>query len=174
MTVYEPQEDSYLLKDVVSGLDLEGKKALDMGTGSGLIALEMAKSGAKVKATDINPEALEKVERKASERGVEIETVESDLFEEVQGEYDIIAFNPPYLPGEEGVGDEEIWRGGKKGTEVAERFLEQVDEHLRDEGSAYLVLSSRSEHKELVDRFDLEIVDSEKLWFEELFVVKYE
>jgi len=37
------------------------------------------------------------------------------FFENVEGDFDIILFNPPYLPGEKGVGDEEIWYGGEKG-----------------------------------------------------------
>ena len=174
MTVYDPAKDSYLLNEVISGLVLEGKKTLDMGTGSGIIAEEMAEQGAEVTAADINPEALEETERKAGEKELDIRTVKSNLFEDINGQFDVIAFNPPYLPGEEGVGDEEIWRGGEKGTEVVEEFLEQVDEHMRDGGAAFMVLSSRSEYGELVDRFELEIVESEKLWFEELFVAKYE
>lgn len=174
MTVYTLSEDSRLLKDLVSGIDLQGKKALDMGTGSGVIAVKMAEKGASVTATDINPEALEEAERNAEEAGVEIETVESDLFENIEAKYDILTFNPPYLPGEEGIGDEEIWRGGETGVEIVRLFLVQVDDYLSECGEVYLILSSRSDYEEVVEKFDLEVVDSEKLWFEELFVAKYE
>lgn len=174
MTVYTPREDSYLLRDFILRQELEGKKALDMGTGSGIIALAMAEKGAEVTAADVNPEALKKVGEKAEKEQVDLRTVESDLFDRIKEDFDIITFNPPYLPGEEGVGDEEIWRGGEKGVEVAERFLEQVDKHLSKDGSAYIILSSRSEYEPLVERFDLEILDSEKLWFEQLFLARYE
>lgn len=174
MTVYTPGEDSYLLRDFISELDLQGKKALDMGTGSGVIAVKMAEKGASVTTADINPEALKEAERKAEEVGVEIGTVKSDLFEDIEGTYDLITFNPPYLPGEEGVGDEEIWRGGETGVEIIRFFLEQVDDYLSEEGEVYLILSSRADYEEVVEEFDLEIADSEKLWFEELFVAKYE
>lgn len=173
MTVYNPAEDSYLLKDAISRLDLEGKKALDMGTGSGIIAVEMAKQDAEVTAVDVNPEALNEAERRAREEGVEVETVESDLFDDVDGKFDIISFNPPYLPGEEGIGDEEIWRGGEKGTELTRKFLEEVDSYLRRNGAAYLVISNRADHRSLIDEFGLEIVEEEGLWFETLFVARY-
>lgn len=173
MTVYEPAEDSFLLRDFVSELDLEGEKALDMGTGSGVIAVEMANQGADVTAADINPEALEVTRERAEEAGVDIDFVESDLFEDIEQEFDVITFNPPYLPGEEGVGDEEIWLGGEEGTEVVSEFLEKVDNYLRPGGEAYVILSSRSDYEELANEYDLEIVDTEKLWFEELFVAKH-
>lgn len=174
MTVYTPGEDSRLLKDFVSGLDLQGKKALDMGTGSGVIAVKMAEKGASVTAADINPEALRETEERANKAEVEIETVESDLFENIEGKYDIVTFNPPYLPGEEGIGDEEIWRGGEIGVEIVRSFLAQVDDYLSEDGEVYLILSSLSDYDEVVEEFGLEVVESEKLWFEELFVAKYE
>ena len=161
MTVYTPGEDSRLLKDFISGLDLQGKKALDMGTGSGVIAVKMAEKGASVMAADINPEALEEVEERANQAKVKIKTVESDLFENIEAKYDIVTFNPPYIPGEQGIGDEEIWRGGETGVEIARSFLEQVDDYLSEGGEVYLILSSRSDYEEVVEEFGLEVVDSE-------------
>jgi release factor glutamine methyltransferase len=173
MNVYTPGEDSHLLRDFISELDLQNKKALDMGTGSGIIAFKMSEKGAAVTAADINPEALKEAEMEAEEADVELVMVETDLFEEIDSKYDIITFNPPYLPGEKRVGDEEIWRGGETGVEIVESFLNEVDLYLADGGEAYVILSSRAEYEKTVEKFDLEIVDSEKLWFEKLFVAKY-
>jgi release factor glutamine methyltransferase len=173
MTVYEPAEDSFLLKNYISELELEGKKVLDMGTGSGFIALEMAEKGAEVTAVDKNLEAVKTVDRKAAEKEIEIEARESDLFENVEQKFDLIAFNPPYLPGEKGVGDEEIWRGGEKGTELTERFLENIDSYLTEEGYAVVILSSRADHERITEKYELEILRTEKLWFETLFLARY-
>jgi release factor glutamine methyltransferase len=173
MTVYEPAEDSFLLRDYISELELEGKKVLDMGTGSGFIALEMAEKGAEVTAVDKNLEAVKTVDRKAAEKEIEIEARESDLFENVEQKFDLIAFNPPYLPGEKGVGDEEIWRGGEKGTELTERFLENIDSYLTEEGYAVVILSSRADHERITEKYELEILRTEKLWFETLFLARY-
>lgn len=175
MTVYTPREDSFLLRDYVLGKDLEGKKALDIGTGTGIIAVAMAKQGADVTAVDINPEAVEATKQMAEEEGIDIQVLQSDLFENVEGEFDIITFNPPYLPGEEGIGDEEIWRGGEKGTELTREFLEQVDQYLAEDGSAYIVLSSQAaDLEEIREDYSLETVDSERLWFERLLIATYE
>lgn len=173
MTVYSPSEDTYFLRDFLKdNVELEGKKFLEIGTGNGEIAIHAAENGAEVTAVDINPEALEQVREKAEDKGLEIELMESDLFEEVKGrDYDVIVFNPPYLPGKDGVGDEEIWRGGETGVEVSERFLEEVEAYLSEKNSFFIVASSLAEYRSLIEEFDLSILDEEELWFETLYIL---
>lgn len=173
MTVYQPREDSFLLRNYIENLELEGKQILDMGTGSGLIGIEAAKQGAEVVSVDINPEAIETARENAREENAgNIDFVESDLFENIDGEFDYIFFNPPYLPGREGVGDEEIWRGGETGIELTVEFLQQASEHLKEGGEILVVLSSHADYEEVIEDFDLEIVDSEKIWFENLYLAR--
>lgn len=79
---------------------LDGTKtALDLCTGSGAIAVALAKkSGAKVTASDVSLKALELAEENAAENGAEIEFVKGDLFENLQGrKFDVIVTNPPYI-----------------------------------------------------------------------------
>lgn len=173
MTVYKPGEDSYMLKNYVSELELEGCKALDMGTGTGLIAMEMAEKGAEVTAVDINPEAVGSVRKKASENNLDVEVKRSDLFENISEKFDIIVFNPPYLPGDSGIGDEEIWRGGEKGVELTEKFLEASEDYLEEEGYCLVVLSSLSEIDEVIERFSLDIVEEKNVWFETLYIARF-
>lgn len=169
MTVYEPAEDTELILEYLEELDLEGKKLLEIGTGSGAIAVKAAELGAKVTATDINPEALEHAKERAED--LEIEFVESDLFENVEGEFDFIVFNPPYLPGEEDIGDEEIWRGGEKGVEITRDFLDAAGEHLEQGGAIIFVASSLAELDEL-NLEDFSRVSEKKLWFEGLYLFR--
>lgn len=171
MSVYPPREDSYFLKEYLEGLDLEGKQVLEVGSGSGILSVSMAEKGAEATAVDINPEAVEATEKRAEEAGVELEAFRSDLFDEVDGKYDLIVFNPPYLPGREMEGDEK-WRGGEKGVEVTEDFVKRYSEYLKDCGEALFILSSRAEYEELIE--DFEVVDSENLWFETLYIVRGE
>lgn len=175
MTVYTPGEDTYLVLENLEGLDLEGKKFLDMGTGNGEIALKAVEKGAKVTAIDVNPEALDYARDKAQERGLEdsISFVESDLFENLEGKFDVVVFNPPYLPGEQGLGDEEIWRGGERGIEVTEKFLVEVSDYLRPDGFALVVVSSQADVDDLLDSFDLVCVDEKSLWFEDLKLFRF-
>ncbi len=180
MTVYKPGEDTYLVLEHLEGLKLDGKKFLDMGTGNGEIALKAAEKGAEVTAVDRNPEALEYAREKAEEKGLDdvIEFVESDLFENVEGVeegFDVAVFNPPYLPGEEGgLGDEEIWRGGEKGVEVTERFLEDVSDYLRPDGYALVVGSSLADLEGLEEKFDFFSVGERSLWFEDLKLLRFD
>lgn len=170
MTVYSPAEDTYLLASVLPD-DLEGKRCMEIGTGSGYIAEEIAeKNPEKVTAVDINSEAV----KEASERLKDFENTEifvSDLFDSVKGKFDVIVFNPPYLPGETSeIGDEEIWSGGKKGREVTERFLERVQDYLTEEGKVYFIVSSLSDLE--LDGF--EVLGSRKLWFETIYAVGFQ
>lgn len=171
MTVYQPREDSRLLAKQILERDLDGMRCLDMGTGSGIIAKKMVRSGAEeVVAADKNPEAVEEASEKLEDQG-NVRVVESDLFENVEGKFDLIAFNPPYLPGsdvDEDMEDREIWRGGDSGEEFTEEFLETARERLNDGGEILFVVSSLSDF----DRSDYEIVDTKQLWFEDIYVLR--
>ena len=174
MTVYRPREDSFLLQDHIEDLNLKDHDVLDMGTGSGIIAMKAAEKGAEVLAADINPEALQNAEKKAIEKELsdKIEFVRSDLFENIDRKFDLILFNPPYLPGNKGLGDEEIWRGGEKGIEVTRRFLESASKYLKDQGKILVVMSSRADYEPLIKDYDLEIIESKKIWFETLYLAR--
>lgn len=78
-------------------MPLKGKKFLELGCGSGLISIAAAKKGARVTASDINPVAVEFLVKNSEENKVEIEVIESDLFNDIPKQpFDIIAINPPY------------------------------------------------------------------------------
>ena len=167
--IYEPREDTYLLKNTIEGLELKDKQVLEVGTGSGLIAEKMSEMGADVTASDINEEALEDLSG-------DITAIKSDLFENITGSFDLIVFNPPYLPGEEKESElesSETWLGGEKGIEVTEKFLQDCKSHLNKGGEALVVLSSLASIDDLMEKYGLEVVDTESLWFETLYVARY-
>ena len=101
--VYEPAEDSRLLcatleKAVVRFPELRGC-VLELGTGSGIVALMLASLGATVTATDLNPHAVALARSNAREQDLTIEFLQGDLFEPVgDRRFDAIVCNPPYLP----------------------------------------------------------------------------
>ena len=143
--VYGPAEDSYLLAEHVSRL-VYGR-VLDMGTGSGIQAVEAAMKPevTHVTAVDVNPLALRAAEKRAERAGVrgKIVFTRSDMFGCVEGGYDWIVFNPPYLPSE-GAADEASWAGGETGGEAVRRFLREAKRFLVRGGSILLVYSDRS------------------------------
>ncbi len=77
------------------------RRALDVGTGSGVLALLMARGGfSEVVATDSNPNALHSVGLELAERPQPVRCVEGDLLADEAGPFDVIAFNPPWLLGD--------------------------------------------------------------------------
>ena len=171
--VYRPREDSYLLAEHVRSL-VHGE-VLDMGTGSGIQAVEAAeKPGVtRVVAVDVNPAAVESARRLMESRGVagKVEFVASDLFENVEGVYDWIVFNPPYLPGE-GEADEASWAGGETGVETVRRFLQAAHGHLKKRGSILMVYSSHTGLTEAdFDGYKVEKLGEKRLFYETLFCV---
>ncbi len=176
--VYRPRKDSYLLKEAMERRELDGRRVLDMGTGSGFLALAAAGHGAAVTAVDITPAAVETVAARAEETGHDIEVVRSDLFEEVDGVYDLIVFNPPYVPAEDiGDGVDAAWAGGETGRAVVDRFIAHVAGYLAGDGTVLLLQSSRNDIEATLDRFAAEglpasVTAREQLHFEELVVVE--
>jgi len=77
----------------------EGSIVLDMGTGSGILAIEAAKKASVVFAADISEEAIKIARKNAELNGVEnIKFIQSDLFSSLPHiKFDVILFNPPYL-----------------------------------------------------------------------------
>ncbi len=89
--VYQPEEDTCLLLDAALSEVKPGDRVLEIGTGSGTIAAELAKV-TDVVATDINPHAVSCAKTKL------LEVVQTDLFCGIKGSFDLVVFNPPYLP----------------------------------------------------------------------------
>lgn len=94
-----PRQDTELLVEEVLKELKPGMKVLDMCTGSGCIAISVAKlsNGAKVTAVDISKEALAVAKKNGEQNQAEVRWIESDMFEQVTGTYDVIVSNPPYI-----------------------------------------------------------------------------
>ena len=148
---------------------------LDMGTGSGVQAVAAAKKSnvVCVVAVDIDPEAVEAARRRAEEAQVskKMRFVNSDLFNNVQGRFDWIVFNPPYLPSEANIKDQ-TWDGGKTGSETTLRFLKGAKKHLAPGGSILLIYSSDSEIEAESHGYKLEVLEEKKLFFETLYCAR--
>jgi len=179
--VYEPAEDTFLLAD---DLDVgQSENVLELGTGCGILAILVAKAGAKVVATDINPAALECSRANAIVHGVEdrIELRLGDLFDPVAGEFfDLVVFNPPYLPvpRDEALGTplDLAWEAGQDGRAVIDRFLREVSNHLKPNGRALFVQSSLADISRTIRAlkargFQVSIA-SKKVSFEEIFLLR--
>ena len=167
--IYEPREDSFLLQEQVR--KFATGKVLDMGTGSGIQALAALEKTGSVEACDINKEAVDFLKEKG------INAYQSDLFEKVEGKFDVIIFNPPYLPldREEDEESRVVTTGGERGHEIIERFLKEAKEYLNENGVILLVFSSLSgDVPKVLDglNYGSEMLAEKKVFFESLYVYK--
>jgi len=173
--VYEPAEDSFLLAEA---LDVRnGDVVLDVGAGTGILALIAAKTASSVIGVDLNPDAVKLARENALLNNVKnVEFRESDLFSAIPGKFDLIVFNPPYLPVSEDGLLARSWSGGIQGLEVVERFLGEAGEHLKQGGRLFLMASSLNDlHavEELFARYGFSptIIAEKKIPFEVLYVL---
>jgi len=169
--VYPPSEDTYLLLEAAVEEARHDDTALEVGTGSGVIAESLKDNVERVVATDINPAAA----RAAKERGVP--AVRTDLVAGLSASFDLIAFNPPYLPSTDETPDDKMslaLGGGEIGRETTERFLDEVHRVLAPDGRVLLIASTASGIEEFKEREDysVERVASERYFFEEIVVLR--
>lgn len=103
-----------ILLDYINKLPIEGATLLELGCGSGIISLFAASKGAKVMASDINPDALKYLEKAAKNNHLEIDLIHSDLFSNISEiAFDFIIINPPYYPKEPKNIKEQAWYCGQ-------------------------------------------------------------
>jgi release factor glutamine methyltransferase len=169
--VYPPSEDTFLLLEEIEVRP--GERVLEMGCGTGIISLHCAKAGGVVTAADINPRAVDCARANAERNGLEAEFLHSDLFLDVEGRFDLIIFNPPYLPDEIGGDIERSWAGGEGGVRVLERFLRDAPVHLGEGGRVMVLLSTTMKDAPLqcvLSQFTRDRLSSRRLFFEEIWV----
>ena len=94
-----PRQDTEVLVEAVLPM-AEGKRGLDLCTGTGCIAISLAVLGTPecCVGTDVSREALRVAEHNNRQLGGGVSLIESDLFERVRGTFDLIVSNPPYIP----------------------------------------------------------------------------
>ncbi|HET8539068.1 MAG TPA: class I SAM-dependent methyltransferase [Anaeromyxobacter sp.] len=143
--VYAPVRGEYveLVARAAAAWPVAGKRAFDVGTGTGVLALVLARAGATVVATDVEPRAVacarENVERLGLAARVEV--VEADPFP--AGAADLVVSNPPWLPDEARTPLERaVYDPG--GT-FLERLVLGIPARLAPGGEAWIVISDLAE-----------------------------
>ncbi|MDO5814242.1 MAG: class I SAM-dependent methyltransferase [Methanobrevibacter sp.] len=178
--VYVPAEDSYLLAD---NLEIKkGQSVLEIGTGSGIVAMYASRLTDRITVTDINFDACELAGKNFQENNIEnVEILFGNMFEPVENrKFDVILFNTPYLPTEEGEVLEDTinyaFDGGLNGRKVIDVFLNEAGNHLNDGGIVQLIQSSLSGNEETLSKLDelgfiAEIKASEHFFFEDITLI---
>lgn len=175
MEIYKPREDSFLLAtEIGKFLDLSHSKpqiALDMGSGTGIQAemLELAQIP-KILCADISQEAVGFLNSKG------FHAIQSDLFSNIKAKFDLIIFNPPYLPGLHE--QDPCIFAGPNGNEIILDFLRQATAHLNKNGIIFLLFSSFSDEKTILEHarkmnYDYEKIKEKQFFDEILYVYKF-
>jgi release factor glutamine methyltransferase len=176
--IYEPAEDSYLMSQTIEEhlpkIKNKEIRILDLGAGSGIQSETCEKLGFyNILTSDINPNAVRNLKK------LGFKSRKSDLFSKIPEKFDLIIFNPPYLPGnnQEPEDSKIITTAGKKGYEIIIRFIKQAREHLTYRGNILLLISSLSKPKLIKKRarelgFNLIELKSKKLFFEEIYTLR--
>jgi release factor glutamine methyltransferase len=155
-SVFRPRSDSWLLASLVHAEAGPGRRVLDLCTGSGVVALAAAESGAEVSAVDVSRRAALTVRLNARLNGVRVDARRGDLLDAVDGTFDLISANPPYLPADEDevptAGARRAWDAGADGRAVLDRICATVPERLRPGGSVLIVQSNVCGNEETLRR----------------------
>ena len=128
--------------------------AFDIGTGTGVLAAVLAKRGVQhIVATDLNPRALDCAFENMNRLGFayQVEFQQKDLFPE--GHAPLIVCNPPWLPARPNAAIEHALYDFN--SHMLKSFLNGLQQHLTDDGEAWLILSDLAEHLGLRTREEL-------------------
>ena len=169
--IYQPSEDSFLLSEFVKEEIKKNNitKVLDMGSGQGIQAETSIKSGINPESivlVDINQEAIKSLKKKFPKSKI----ILSDLFSGISRKsgFDLIIFNPPYLP-ENKFDKEPDTSGGKNGSGIINQFLEQAKKYLSENGRILLLTSSFTKGIGW-QNYNKELLGKRRIFFENLYV----
>lgn len=131
---------THLLLKQIQKMPLKGIKFLEPGAGSGLLSIYAAKQGADVTATDINPVAVECLQKNCSLNNVRINILESDLFDDIATErFDLIVINPPYYKKAPQSYADYAWNCGENGEYFTKLFW-QLKNYIHSNTKVLMVL----------------------------------
>ena len=142
-------ETEELVELILAENPKENLKVLDIGTGSGAIALALAKNRPDwtITASDISQDALDLAMENAKNQGLTLSFIKSDCFSEISSKYDIIVSNPPYISRED---EAEVGLNvlhsephvalfaDEDGLAIYRRIAEESKDFLNDSGKIYL------------------------------------
>ena len=139
-----PRQDTEILVEEAEKRLRPGMNILDLCTGSGCVLLSILnRNEVTGTGSDISAAALAVAEKNRRRLGIRAEWIESDLFEKIEGAFDMISGNPPYIstdvmrelqPEVIGYEPENALDGGKKGLDILTRIICGAPEHLKENG----------------------------------------
>ena len=150
-------ETEELVELILAENPKDNLKVLDIGTGSGAIALALAQNRPDwtIKASDISQDALDLAMENANNQTLTLSFIKSDCFSEISSKYDIIVSNPPYISraDESEVGLNVLHSephlalfAEEDGLAIYRKIAEEAKNHLREGGKIYLEIGYKQAH----------------------------
>ena len=178
--VYPPAADTYLLLDTITIKPTDS--VLDVGCGAGLATLVAASRALRVVSIDISLLAVRNTSENLRKNGLghNVAVVQSDLFVGLSkaAKFSMIMFNPPYLPEDDmNTKMDHALVGGKDGSELTQRFVNEASSHLVEDGILYVIVSTLEDIDAIIrtfneNNFQVEQVNESPLFFEKIQVLK--
>jgi release factor glutamine methyltransferase len=168
-----------LLLKYVNRSDVKQKNFLELGAGSGLISMLVAKQGAKVTATDINPVAVEYLKINSQLNNVSINIIRSDLFQSIKYQhFDFIVVNPPFYKRNPKTYKDYAWYCGENG-EYFYNLFNTLSNYINKDSIVLMILSDECDLemiRSFVSRNGLSLnnVYTRQNWLEKTFIYKIE
>jgi release factor glutamine methyltransferase len=166
----------YLL-NYLERINLRGH-ILELGAGSGLISIHLAKKGLSVTASDINPAAIEGLKANSQKNNVWLEVIKSNLFQHIPAQhFDFIIINPPYFYGDAKDTSELAWRAGKT-YDYFTRLFASIGKYIDQSSKIIMVLSEdcdieRISEIALKNGFDMVLKDKKRIVWELNFIFEF-
>jgi release factor glutamine methyltransferase len=164
--------------DFLKNIDLQGVTVVDIGTGSGVIALFAAKKGAIATALDIHPLAVATARRNADWNNLPLECLQSDLFSNLPpSSFQYVLANPPYYPLKPKNDTEKAFYAGEN-LEYFERFFKEVVPFINAQSRIWMILSEDCDWERIADwaaqaGFFAKKINEKRHWGECIFVGEF-
>lgn len=164
-----------LLLAQITTMSLQGKSLLEIGAGSGLIAMCAARSKAIVTATDINPVAVKYLLRNSRANNTHINILEADVFDNIPpAAFDIIAINPPYYKKNPQNFAEHAWYCGENG-EYFGKLFSNLARYIHPQSRVLMVLCDGCDIEMIAslgrkNHFTMTCIFSKKNWVETNYI----
>lgn len=143
-----------ILKKALDKFVKNNQNVLEIGTGHlAILSIYIAKKkNVNITAVEINNETIKNALTNAEKNDIKVNFKQSDLFSNVEGSFDIIFFNPPYVPTEWALKNNKhlytnsifdiIWNGGPDGCDTIKRFLNNVRDYTHEDSIILLGVNS--------------------------------
>lgn len=168
-----------ILLKYLESVKLADLKFLELGAGTGLIAIFAAKEGASVTASDISLTAIENLKINIDLNNITFEIIRSDLFEGIyEKQFDLIVINPPYFPKKPRKEKDFAWFCGED-FEYFKTLFSQLESYIHDNSKVIMILSEDCDLNQIFEisdkeNFSMEQLEKSKHWGETnyLFQIK--